>query len=236
LFQIESKTNRTRNKVVMNRKLSIIIVEDQHIFRKGLILLLKEIPGIQIFGEASNGEEFLKMIENERPDIVFMDIQMPVMNGIDATKNAIALYPDLKIVAISMFGDEEYLVSMLEAGVKGFLLKTVEEYELKKAIELVSDNKNYFSDELLPVLTNSLVNRKARSETPEPELREELTKREIEVLDLICKGFTIKEIADKLFISQRTVDGHKANLFRKTGVDSSVKLVTFAIRNNLYKI
>jgi DNA-binding NarL/FixJ family response regulator len=220
----------------MNRKLSIIIVEDQHIFRKGLILLLKEIPGIQIFGEASNGEEFLKMIENERPDIVFMDIQMPVMNGIDATKNAIALYPDLKIVAISMFGDEEYLVSMLEAGVKGFLLKTVEEYELKKAIELVSDNKNYFSDELLPVLTNSLVNRKARSETPEPELREELTKREIEVLDLICKGFTIKEIADKLFISQRTVDGHKANLFRKTGVDSSVKLVTFAIRNNLYKI
>jgi DNA-binding NarL/FixJ family response regulator len=221
---------------MMNRKLSIMIVEDQHIFRKGLILLLKEIPGIQIFGEASNGDEFLKMIENERPDIVFMDIQMPVMNGIDATKNSIALYPDLKIVAISMFGDEEYLVSMLEAGVKGFLLKTVEEYELKKAIELVSDNKNYFSDELLPVLTNSLVNRKARSEAPEPELREELTKREIEVLDLICKGFTIKEIADKLFISQRTVDGHKANLFRKTGVDSSVKLVTFAIRNNLYKI
>jgi DNA-binding NarL/FixJ family response regulator len=220
----------------MNRKISIMIVEDQHIFRKGLILLLKEIPGIQIFGEASNGEEFLKMIENERPDIIFMDIQMPVMNGIDATKNAIALYPDLKIVAISMFGDEEYLVSMLEAGVKGFLLKTVEEYELKKAIELVSDNKNYFSDELLPVLTNSLVNRKARSEVPEPELREELTKREIEVLDLICKGYTIKEIADKLFISQRTVDGHKANLFRKTGVDSSVKLVTFAIRNNLFKI
>jgi DNA-binding NarL/FixJ family response regulator len=223
-------------KTVMNKKLSILIVEDQHIFRKGLILLLKEIPGIQIYGEASNGAEFLEMIEEQRPDIVFMDIQMPVMNGIDATKNAIALYPDLKIVAISMFGDEEYLVSMLEAGVKGFLLKTVEEYELKKAIDLVSDNKNYFSDELLPVLTNSLVNRKTRSETPEPELREDLTKREIEVLDLICKGFTIKEIADKLFISQRTVDGHKANLFRKTGVDSSVKLVTFAIRNNLFKI
>ena len=213
-----------------------MIVEDQHIFRKGLILLLKEIPGVEIFGEASNGQEFLDMIKDERPDIVFMDIQMPVMNGIEATKKAIEEYPGLKIVAISMFGEEEYLVSMLEAGIKGFLLKTVEEYELHKAIELVSDNKNYFSDELLPVLTNSLVNRKSRTSGQEPELREELTKREMEVLNLICKGFTIKEIAEQLFISQRTVDGHKANLFRKTGVDSSVKLVTFAIRNNLFKV
>lgn len=217
-------------------KIRIMIVEDQHIFRKGLIMLLKEIPGVQIFGEASNGQEFLEMIKDEQPDIVFMDIQMPVMNGIDATKKAIEDNPGLKIVAISMFGDEEYLVSMLEAGVKGFLLKTVEEYELQKAIELVSDNKNYFSDELLPVLTNSLVNRKPKAEESEPELREELTKREVEVLNLICKGFTIKEIAEQLFISQRTVDGHKANLFRKTGVDSSVKLVTFAIRNNLFKL
>ncbi len=219
-----------------NKKLRIMIVEDQHIFRKGLMLLLKEIPGVEIFGEASNGQEFLDMISNERPDIVFMDIQMPVMNGIEATKKAVEDYPGLKIVAISMFGEEEYLVSMLEAGIKGFLLKTVEEYELHKAIELVSDNKNYFSDELLPVLTNSLVNRKSKTADAEPELREELTKREMEVLNLICQGFTIKEIAEQLFISQRTVDGHKANLFRKTGVDSSVKLVTFAIRNNLFKV
>lgn len=213
-----------------------MIVEDQHIFRKGLIMLLKEIPGVEIYGEASNGQEFLEMIRERLPDIVLMDIQMPVMNGIEATQKAIELYPNLKIVAISMFGDEEYLVSMLEAGVKGFLLKTVEEYELNKAIDMVADGKNYFSDELLPVLTNSLVNRKSKSSTPEPELREELTKREIEVLSLICKGYTIKEIADQLFISQRTVDGHKANLFRKTGVDSSVKLVTFAIKNNLYSL
>jgi DNA-binding NarL/FixJ family response regulator len=219
-----------------SKKLQIMIVEDQHIFRKGLIMLLKEIPGVGIFGEASNGEEFLEMIEKNRPDIVLMDIQMPVMNGIEATKHALDLYPSLKIIAISMFGDEEYLVSMIEAGVKGFLLKTVEEYELHKAIELVADNKNYFSDELLPVLTNSLVNRKNKPENAEIELKEDLTKREIEILSLICKGYTIKEIADQLFISQRTVDGHKANLFRKTGVDSSVKLVTFAIKNNLYRL
>ncbi|MFN2394730.1 MAG: response regulator [Bacteroidales bacterium] len=218
------------------KKLKIMIVEDQHIFRKGLIMLLKEIPGVEIFGEASNGQEFLEMIKDDQPDIVLMDIQMPVMNGIEATQKAIEDYPTLKIVAISMFGEEEYLVSMIEAGIKGFLLKTVEEDELQKAIELVSENKNYFSDELLPVLTHSLVSKKSKASGPEPELREELTKREVEVLNLICKGFTIKEIADQLFISQRTVDGHKANLFRKTGVDSSVKLVTFAIRNNLYKV
>ncbi len=217
-------------------KLRVMIVDDHHIFRKGLRMLLKELPEVKLSAEATNGKEFLEMIKEERPDIVFMDIQMPEMNGIDATREALRLYPELKIVAISMFGDEEYLVSMLEAGVKGFLLKTVEEHELKKALVLISDNKNYFSDELIPTLTSSIVKNRSKEEPAAPELREDLTKREVEVLELICKGYTIKEIADQLFISQRTVDGHKANLFRKTGVDSSVKLVTFAIKNGLYRV
>lgn len=213
-----------------------MIVEDHHIFRKGLHLLLKEMPNVEVCAEATNGQEFLDLLQHEVPDIVFMDVQMPVMNGIEATRQALHRHPDLKIVAISMFGDEEYLVSMLEAGVKGFLLKTVEESELKKALTLVADNKNYFSDELIPTLTNSIVKSRSKDEAHLPELREDLTKREVEILELICKGYTIKEISEKLFISQRTVDGHKANLFRKTGVDSSVKLVTFAIRNNLFKV
>jgi len=213
-----------------------MIVEDHHIFRKGLHLLLKEMPEVTVCGEAGNGQEFLNSYEKLQPDIVFMDIQMPVMNGIDATREAMKRSPELKILAISMFGEEEYLVSMLEAGVKGFLLKTVEEHELKKAIALVADNKNYFSDELIPTLTSSLVKTRTQGITSEAELNEELTNRELEVLNYICKGYTIKEIADKLFISQRTVDGHKANLFRKTRVDSSVKLVTFAIKNKLYKV
>jgi len=220
----------------MEKKIRIMIVEDHHIFRKGLHLLLREMPGVMICGEANNGQEFLDTFEKLQPDIVFMDIQMPVLGGIDATREALKRDPNLNVVAISMFGEEEYLVSMIEAGVKGFLLKTVEEHELRKAIALVSENKNYFSDELIPTLTSSLVRSMNKGNTSEPELREELTNRELEVLNLICKGFTIKEIADKLFISQRTVDGHKANLFRKAGVDSSVKLVTFAIKNKLYKV
>jgi DNA-binding NarL/FixJ family response regulator len=220
----------------MEKKLKVMIVEDHHIFRKGLAMLLKEMPDVEICGEATNGQEFLDTFEKLKPDIILMDIQMPVLNGIEATKEALKRYPDLRIVAVSMFGEEEYLVSMLEAGVKGFLLKTVEEHELKKALALVADNKNYFSDELIPTLTSSLVKSRSKDEPREPELREELTRREEEVLELICKGYTIKEIADRLFISQRTVDGHKANLFRKAGVDSSVKLVTFAIKNNLFKV
>lgn len=220
----------------MDKNLNIMIVDDQQIFRKGLIMLLNEMPGIKIFGEASNGKEYLDKINDDKlPDITFMDIQMPEMDGTEATRLAVEKYPEIKIVAISMFSDEDYLVNMLEAGVKGFLLKTVEEAELRKAIKLVADNKNYFSDELLPALTNSIIKRKDKS-TNDDALTEDLTRREMEVLQLICEGFTIKEIADKLFISQRTVDGHKANLFRKANVDSSVKLVTFAIKHKLYKI
>lgn len=220
----------------MEKKLRIMIVEDHHIFRKGLNLLLKEMPTVEVCAEANNGKEFLEYLEKDLPDVVFMDVQMPVMNGIDATREALQRYPELKIIAISMFGDEEYLVSMLEAGVKGFLLKTVEEHELKKALSLIADNKNYFSDELIPTLTSSIVKSRSKDESPAPELREELTRREVEILNLICNGYTIREVSEKLFISQRTVDGHKANLFRKTGVDSSVKLVTFAIKNNLFKV
>lgn len=213
-----------------------MIVEDQHIFRKGLSLLLKENPQVVVCGEAANGQQFLDTFESLRPDIVFMDIRMPVMNGIDATREALQRCPDLKVVAISMFGEEEYLVSMIEAGVKGFLLKTAEESELQKALKLVMQNRNYFSDELIPTLTASLMRSKNQDDAKDRVHQEALTSRELEVLQLICGGFTIKEIADKLHISQRTVDGHKANLFKKAGVDSSVKLVTFAIKNKLFKV
>lgn len=231
----QKKPKQKGNTNSMDKNLNIMIVDDQQIFRKGLIMLLNEMPGVKIFGEASNGKEFLDKIQEKLPDITFMDIQMPEMDGIEATRIAVEKYPDIRIVAISMFSDEDYLVNMLEAGVKGFLLKTVEEDELKKAIRLVADQKNYFSDELLPALTNSIIKRKDKNSI-EDVLTEELTKREMEVLQHICQGFTIKEIADKLFISQRTVDGHKANLFRKANVDSSVKLVTFAIKHKLFKI
>ena len=219
----------------MEKKVNVIIVDDQKIFRKGILLLLIDMPEVKVLAEASNGQEFLDLLKNHETDLVLMDIKMPVMDGIEATKIALAQYPNLKILVVSMYGEEEYLVSMLEAGVKGFVLKTVEEDELQKAIRTIVEGKNYFSQELLGTIAKSFVN-KTTEKKEEEDLVSKLTDREIEVIRLIAEGFTIRDIAKQLDISSRTVDGHKTNIFAKTGTQSSVQLVTFAIKHNLVKL
>lgn len=218
----------------MSDKISIIIVEDQTIFRNGLKLLLNEIPEVELVGECSNGLDFLDMLDRKMPDIVLMDIKMPMMDGYEATKRAAERFPNIKVIVLSMFGEEEYLVKMLEAGIKGFLLKNVEEDELKKAIMMVAEGKNYFSNELLPALTNSFKKKKTYDEEKE-KLLDKLTRREVEVLQLICKGYTNKEIAEECFISPRTAGGHRTNLLAKTGCKNTADLVSFAIKYNLIK-
>lgn len=219
----------------MENKIRIIIVDDQKIFRKGILLLLIDMPDVKVIAEASNGQEFLELLKNHEADLVLMDIKMPVMDGIEATKAALQQYPDLKILVVSMYGEEEYLVSMLEAGVKGFVLKTVEEEELQRAIRTIMEGKNYFSQELLGTIAKSFINKTAEK-TEEDILISTLTPREIEVIKLIAQGFTIREIAKRLDISSRTVDGHKSNIFEKTKTESSVQLVTFAIKHNLVQL
>jgi DNA-binding NarL/FixJ family response regulator len=214
------------------RKISLFVVEDQVIFRSGLKLLLGDIPEVQVLDEASNGIEFLDILKKNRPDVVLMDIQMPVMDGIEATKKAISLYPDLKVLVLSMFGEEEYLVRMLETGIRGFLLKNANEDELRKAIILVDQGKNYFSHELLPALANSFMKKKTFNDEKQ-NIIAKLTRRELEVLNLICKGFTNKEIADTCFISHRTAGGHRANLLEKTECKNTAELVAFGIKYNL---
>jgi DNA-binding NarL/FixJ family response regulator len=219
----------------MKDKIRIAIAEDQQIFRNGLKLLLKENSDITIVGEAANGEEILDLLDKKEVDIVLMDIKMPIMDGIEATQIALRKFPDLKVIVLSMFGEEEYIVKMLEVGIKGFLLKNVEEEELMKAISIVSDGKNYFSNELLPAITSSFMQKKT-SEKEQASMNEKLTKREFEVLQLICKGYTNKEIADEMFISPRTAGGHRSNLLSKTGCKNTADLVGFAIKNNLIKL
>jgi len=214
------------------RKIKLMIVEDQVIFRSGLKLLLGDIPEVQVLDEASNGIEFLEIIKTTVPDLVLMDIQMPLMDGFEATRNAIALYPDLKVLVLSMFGEEEYLVRMLETGIRGFLLKNANEDELRKAIILVDQGKNYFSHELLPALANSFMKKKTYNDEKQ-NIIAKLTRRELEVLNLICKGYTNKEIADACFISHRTAGGHRANLLEKTGCKNTAELVAFGIKYNL---
>ncbi|MBI5218862.1 MAG: response regulator transcription factor [Bacteroidia bacterium] len=209
-------------------KNKIIIVDDHEIFRKGLRMVLNKFDHSAVVAEASDGQEFLNMLSTTEANIVLMDIQMPVMNGIEATVKAMELKPELNIIALSMFGEEHYLQSMLEAGAKGFLLKNIDRDKLYKAIEVIAAGNNYFSEEFLVFFT-----RKFLSKPKDSKITPKLSDRELEVLTLIATGKTDKEIADALFISERTVNGHRANLISKTGSKNTVNLLVYAIKNKL---
>lgn len=214
-----------------NTVYKIVLVDDHTLFRNGLRILLNTLENYQVAGEAANGQEFLDLLENMKPDLVFLDIDMPVMDGITAAKLALKKYPDLKIVTLSMYGEEDYYYKMVDAGVKGFLLKNSDMNEVKSAIETVIDGGNYFSSELLQTLVNSLRS-SGTNRTPQTDLSE----REIEILILICQGFSNQEIADQLFISKRTVDKHRANILEKSQCKNTAQLVMYAIKNQLVEI
>lgn len=213
-------------------KLNILIVDDHKLFREGLKILLQNLEEIECVWEASDGEIFLNMLKTHVPDLVLMDIEMPKINGIEATTRALEIYPELKIMALSMYGDEEYFQKMIDAGVCGFLLKNSEFSEVKKAILTASQGSNYFTEEILYRLVN-------RFKTKQPQNSEPivtLSDRELEVLKLICKGLSNQEIADTLFISKRTVDHHRASLLTKTNTRNTASLVIYAIKNKMVEI
>jgi DNA-binding NarL/FixJ family response regulator len=211
-------------------KIQIIIADDHQLFRNGLKILLNSFPDFEVTGDVSNGEEFLKVVNTIPADIVLMDINMPEMDGIEATRKGLKLCPDLKIIALSMYGEEEYYYKMVDAGAKGFLLKDSDISEVKEAILTVSKGGSYFSQELLYHVIQKIKHREHESKTAN------LSKREKEILSKICEGFSNQEIADALFISKRTVDKHRANLLGKTNSKNTASLILFAIRNKLIEI
>ena len=208
------------------RKVRLFLVDDHQLFRNGLKYILNERKDMEVTGEASNGREFLDLLDFVKPDVVLMDIGMPVMDGIEATRRALEKFPQLKILVLSMYDESEYYNSMIELGVKGFVLKDMDNEELYEAIRKVSTGGTHFSQELLL----SIIKKK----TPESKII--LTRREKEILDLICKGYSNLQISDKLIISQRTVERHRANLLTKTDSRNSISLVVYAIKNRLINI
>lgn len=208
--------------------MNILLVDDHTLFRNGLKMLLDTLPGYEVTGEASNGKEFLEMVTKDKYDVIFLDIEMPYINGIDAAKRAIDNDPELKIIALSMYGEEEYFDKMVDAGVKGFLLKNSNLQEVKTAINTVMAGGNYFSQELMQ---NLLRNYKVGKESKDCE--SELSEREIEIVLLISQGLSNQEIGDQLFISKRTVEKHRANILDKTNCKNTAGLVMFAIKNQL---
>ncbi|MFA8436518.1 MAG: response regulator [Marinifilaceae bacterium] len=208
----------------------VMLVDDHKLFRSGLRFLLNDIPEIKVVGEAANGREFLEMAADEILDIVLMDINMPEMNGLEATREALKLYPHLKIIVLSMHGEEEYYDQMVDAGVQGFLLKNSGADELNAALQSVINGGTYFSQELLVGILDKKKQKNFQSEVVK------LTQRELEVLKLICEGYSNVDIAEQLFISQRTVDRHRSNLLSKTGCRNSTSLVMYAVKNKIIEV
>lgn len=208
----------------------IVLADDHELFLSGLKGLLSRQPGCDVVGTAHNGAECIALLGDVDCDVVMMDVDMPVMDGIKATEQISQIYPDVKVVVLSMHGDDEYYFRMVEAGAKGFILKNSSIDEVVAAVKTVAQGGNYFSQELMWNLVGSL--KQSRGDQHEKVLSE----REREILLLICKGLSNQEIADVLFISKRTVDKHRANILEKTECKNTANLVVWAIKNSIAEI
>ncbi len=214
------------------KKPSIIIVDDHLIFQQGLKAMITAEGIATVIGEASNGNEFIEILSHSKPDLVLMDIDMPQMNGMEATQKALDLIPDLKIIALTMFSDEDYYYKMIDLGVKGFVLKSTGINELEKAIHDVMKGETYFSNELL----RRIIQNFGRNETKKTPEHNNLSEREIDVLKEICLGLTTDEIALKLNISPKTVKTHRSNLLEKTSSKNTATLILFALKNKIIEV
>lgn len=214
--------------------IKVILVDDHEIIRDGIKALLKGAIGIEIVGEAENGREAIELLENKEIDLVLMDISMPVMDGIDATKHISQNFSRVKVIVLSMHDDESHIINMLKAGAVGYVFKNTGKIKLIEAIKTVSSGDSFFAKEASQKIMEHFMQSKG------PEKRNgsvadihRLTEREKEVLRLIAEEYTNQEIADKLFLSPRTIDTHRRNLLQKLNVKNTAGLVKFAIKCGL---
>jgi DNA-binding NarL/FixJ family response regulator len=213
--------------------IKVMLAEDHHIVREGLRGLLEKQSDMEVVGEARNGREAVRLCRQLRPDIVVMDISMPDLNGIDATRQILEEDEKVKVIALSMHSDKHFVDGMLRAGVKGYLLKDCVTEELIQCIHTVSSGRIYLSPSITPMLVREFVQPTRNDVMPASV---ELSGREREVLQMIAEGRSTKEIADSLFISVKTVETHRKNIMRKTGLFTVAELVKYSIRNGLTSV
>jgi DNA-binding NarL/FixJ family response regulator len=218
----------------MKENISLLIVDDHQIFRDGLKLLLSHFSFVGEVYEASNGREFLDMLKSITPGIVLMDINMPVMGGIEATREALEKYPNLKIIVLTTFHDEDFVEQMMLFGVEGYMLKRSTPEEFETALLKVNAGGNYFSDEIVKTVAKNI--RRIRTEAERKSQLPTFTSREREILELICQGYNNDQIAELIHLSPKTVEKHKSNLFQKTDTNNTVNLIIYAFRNEIVEI
>ncbi len=210
----------------------VAIAEDQRLFRECLVSLLNGFDRIQVGIEAANGKDLLEQLDSATPTphVVLLDLTMPEMNGLDSTRQLKKSFPDIKIIILSVHSEERHIVHMVGEGVNGYLVKNSELSEVINAVKAVHQKGFYFNESVMRAIHSGMGNKHEKSYNP----NNPLTAREKQILELICHEHTTQEIAVKLFLSVRTVDGHRNNLLEKTGARNTAGLVIYALRNDLF--
>ncbi len=214
--------------------IKIALADDEVLFRKGISFLLQRKKNIDIVFEASNGEELVSFLRENKhngsnPDIVIVDLKMPVLNGVEATKIIHEEFPEIRIIALTSYNTKSFIANMIDVGAASYLVKNTTPQELITTINEVYANGFYYNDDVLQVIHEYLISPKKKVKSR--FIDEQLTNREIEVLKLICQQYSGAEIAEKLFLSARTVEGHRNNLLRKTECKNMIGLIIYAINN-----
>ena len=215
----------------MKPSYKVYIADDHTLFRKAMVNLLRTFERVREVKDAENGKELLTLIKYEAPDVVIVDLQMPVMDGAETSEQIIAKFPEIKIIILTMHDSNKFILHMMEMGVHAFLLKNTEPDELEKAIYSVVEKDFYHNDLVASVLRKNVKERKTGQR---PVFQQaELTDREKEILLLICRELTMKEIGQRLFLSENTVRNHRVNIMDKVGVNNIVGLVKYAYETGL---
>ncbi len=218
----------------MANKYHILLTDDHPVFRNGLKNILRKTNYFDKIFEASNGTEAMKIVEEEEIDIIMMDIEMEGMNGIEATRNILAMKPEIKVVTLTMFCDPKKIYEMCKSGVKGYLLKDANPREITKAVSMILDNEEYYSPRVQSILAN--VYRDFDHSLPEYDQDHQITKAQTDVLKLLCKQYSSEEIAAELEISTKTVHRHRHDLLIRTESINLAGLVIYAMEHGILKV
>jgi DNA-binding NarL/FixJ family response regulator len=213
--------------------IKLLMADDHEIFRDGFKLMLTKYPDIVLVGEAENGRELVELTRELKPDVIITDIKMPVMDGVEAAKKITGLLPEIGIIGLSMFDEDDLIIDMLEAGAKGYLIKNAGKEQITEAIRMVYQGDPYYCKTTSHKLTSMIA--RSRFNPYKKAAKVEFSEREVEIIDLICRECTNKEISDKLFISVRTVEGHRLKILEKMNVKNTVGLVVYALKMGIVK-
>jgi DNA-binding NarL/FixJ family response regulator len=213
------------------REIRVAIADDHKLFRKGVILSLRHYSNLKFVLEAENGQQLLEGIEESKPQVILMDLRMPVKDGVETTKYISAHYPEILVLVLTMHEEEKFVIHLMENGANGYLLKSSDPVEIKKAITDVVEKGYYLSNFVNKILIR---NRQAKNKpVPSFTVQVEVSDREREVLRYICREYTSQEIGEKMGISSRTVESIKERLMERFGIKNTAGLVFFAVKNNL---